>query len=100
MGAGHRLGTQLIEATVAVHRRNVLVCGLNPGIIRMTTDEDGERLLISTGGISQVQELLASLVDGTPPGSDLAAPRCPTSRPRCSAGSRPTFGRTCSRLAR
>lgn len=56
-----KLGTQLIEAAAAVHRRNALVCGLNPGIIRMTTDDDGERLMISTGGISQVQELLASI---------------------------------------
>jgi serine/threonine protein kinase len=82
----HRLGTQLIDATLAVHRRNVLVCGLNPGIIRMTTDEDGERLLISTGGISQVQELLASLYDGALPGSDLGSAEMPYIAPEVLGG--------------
>jgi serine/threonine protein kinase len=63
------LGVQLIEATMALHRRQALVCGLNPGIIRMTTDDDGERLMISTGGIGAVQDLLATQDGkGGPPG--------------------------------
>jgi serine/threonine-protein kinase len=82
----HRLGTQLIDATLAVHRRNVLVCGLNPGIIRMTTDEEGERLLISTGGISQVQELLASLSDSAVRGGDLGSAEMPYIAPEVLSG--------------
>jgi serine/threonine protein kinase len=82
----HRLGAQLIDATLAVHRRNVLVCGLNPGIIRMTTDEDGERLLISTGGISQVQELLASLSDSALRGGDLGSTEMPYIAPEVLSG--------------
>jgi serine/threonine protein kinase len=82
----HRLGAQLIDATLAVHRRNVLVCGLNPGIIRMTTDEDGERLLISTGGISQVQELLASLSDSALRGGDLGSSEMPYIAPEVLSG--------------
>jgi eukaryotic-like serine/threonine-protein kinase len=82
----HRLGTQLIDATVAAHRRNVLVCGLNPGIIRMTTDEEGERLLISTGGISQVQELLASLSDSALRGGDLGSAEMPYIAPEVLSG--------------
>jgi serine/threonine protein kinase len=82
----HRLGAQLIDATLAVHRRNALVCGLNPGIIRMTTDEEGERLLISTGGISQVQELLASLSDSALRGGDLASAEMPYIAPEVLSG--------------
>ena len=82
----HRLGTQLIDATLAVHRRNVLVCGLNPGIIRMTTNEEGEQLLISTGGISQVQELLASLSDSALRGDDLGSAEMPYIAPEVLAG--------------
>ncbi len=82
----HRLGEQLIDATLAVHRRNVLVCGLNPGIIRMTTDEEGERLLISTGGISQVQELLASLSDNAVRSGDLGSAEMPYIAPEVLSG--------------
>lgn len=55
-----RFVSQLADATAALHRRGTFLCGLNPSIIRTTTDEDGERLMISTGGISQVQDLLAT----------------------------------------
>jgi serine/threonine protein kinase len=80
------LGRQLIEAAVAVHRRAALVCGLNPGIIRMTTDEDGERLMISTGGISQVQELLASLTDEALRGGELSSTEMPYLAPEVLTG--------------
>lgn len=80
------LGTQLIDASVAVHRRNALICGLNPGIIRMTTDEDGERLMISTGGISQVQELLASLSDTALRGGQLTGSEMPYIAPEVLSG--------------
>jgi len=80
------LGSQLIDATVAVHRRNALVCGLNPGIIRMTTDEDGERLMVSTGGVSQVQELLASLGDEALRGAGLNSTEMPYVAPEVLGG--------------
>jgi serine/threonine protein kinase len=85
-GRVHRLGSQLIDATLAVHRRNVLVCGLNPGIIRMTKDEDGERLMISTGGISQVQELLASLSEDAAQGGSLGSSEMPYIAPEVLSG--------------
>jgi serine/threonine protein kinase len=81
-----RLGTQLIDATVAVQRRGALICGLNPGIIRMTTDEDGERLMISTGGIGQVQELLASMSSEALRGGALQVTEMPYVAPEVLAG--------------
>jgi eukaryotic-like serine/threonine-protein kinase len=80
------LGTQLIDATAAVQRKGALICGLNPGIIRMTTDDDGERLLISTGGIGQVQELLASLSEEALRGGALHATEMPYIAPEVLTG--------------
>jgi serine/threonine protein kinase len=82
----YSLGSQLIEAAAAMHRRNALLCGLNPGIVRMTTDDEGERLLISTGGVSQVQELLATLGDMGRRGGDLSSSEMPYIAPEVLGG--------------
>ncbi len=63
---------QLVDAARALHRRGGLLCGLNPEIMRVTTDEDGERLMISTSGIWEAQDLLATLHDETLRGTGLA----------------------------
>jgi len=80
------LGSQLIDASLAVHRRGALICGLNPSIIRMTTDDEGERLMMSTGGISQVQELLASLSDAALRGGELGSTEMPYISPEVLSG--------------
>ena len=80
------LGTQLIDATVAVQRKGGLICGVNPGIIRMTTDEEGERLMVSTGGIGQVQELLASMSETALRGGELHATEMPYIAPEVLSG--------------
>jgi serine/threonine protein kinase len=72
--------------TLAAHKRGALICGLNPGIIRMTADEDGERLMISTGGIGQVQELLASMSDEALRGGTLQATEMPYIAPEVLTG--------------
>jgi serine/threonine protein kinase len=63
---------QLVEATRMLHRRKGLLCGVSPDIMRVTTDDDGERLLISSAGIWQAQDLLATLQDQTLRGVALA----------------------------
>jgi serine/threonine protein kinase len=67
-----RLLGQLVEATRMLHRRKGLLCGVSPDIMRVTTDEDGERLLISSAGVWQAQDLLATLQDDTLRGVALA----------------------------
>jgi len=67
-----RFITQLVDAARAVHRRKGLLCGISPDILRITTDEDGERLVISSGGIWQAADLLATLQDQTLRGIGLA----------------------------
>jgi serine/threonine protein kinase len=67
-----RLLAQLVEATRMLHRRKGLLCGVSPDIMRVTTDDEGERLLISSAGIWQAQDLLATLHDRTLRGVALA----------------------------
>lgn len=56
-----RFVRQIVEASGALHRRGGLISGLHPGIIRLVPDTDGERLVISTAGVSQIQDVLATL---------------------------------------
>lgn len=67
-----RLLAQLVEATRMLHRRKGLLCGVSPDIMRITADEEGERLLISSAGVWQAQDLLATLHDKTLRGTALA----------------------------
>lgn len=65
---------QLIEAARVLHRRGGLLCGLTPDMIRVTpaTPDDDERLMISTAGIWQARDLLATLQESTLRGLGLA----------------------------
>ena len=62
---------QLLEAARVLHRRNGLLAGLTPDIMRVTRERDEsdsgeeERLMISTAGIWQAQDLLATLQERT-----------------------------------
>jgi serine/threonine protein kinase len=67
-----RLLRQLTDAARALHRRKGLLCGISPDILRVAVDEDGERLMISSSGIWQSQDLLASLHEQTLRGLGLA----------------------------
>jgi serine/threonine-protein kinase len=64
--------SQLLEAAHVLHRRKGLLCGLSPDIVRITVDEDGERLMISSAGIWQAADLLGTLHDQTLRGLGLA----------------------------
>jgi len=67
-----RFVTQLLEGAHVLHRRKGLLCGLSPDIVRITQDEDGERLMISSAGIWQAQDLLGTLHEQTLRGMSLA----------------------------
>jgi serine/threonine-protein kinase len=62
---------QLIEAARVLHRKGGLLCGLSPDIMRVAAEEDGPRLLISSAGIWQPHDLLATMGDATLRGSTL-----------------------------
>jgi serine/threonine protein kinase len=69
---------QLLDAARALHRRNGLLAGLTPDIMRVARERDEgntaeeERLMISSAGIWQAQDLLATLQEGTLRGVGLA----------------------------
>jgi len=65
------LVAQLVDAARAIHRRKGLLCGISPDMLRIAADEDGERLMISSGGIWQAADLLATLQDQTLRGAGL-----------------------------
>ena len=64
--------SQLLDAASALHKRKGLLCGLSPEIIRVTADEDGERLIISSAGIWHAGDLLSTLQEQTVRGLGLA----------------------------
>jgi serine/threonine-protein kinase len=64
--------TQLLEATHVLHRRKGLLCGLSPDIVRVAVEEDSERLMISSAGIWDAQDLLGTLQEQTLRGMALA----------------------------
>ena len=70
------LVAQLVDAARALHRRGALLCGVNPDIMRLVAaDEamdDSERLMISTAGVWQAQDLLATLKEQTLRGLEVA----------------------------
>ena len=67
---------QLIDAARALHRRDGLLCGLTPEIMRVAParpeDDEPERLMISTAGIWQAEDLLATLQEQTLRGGGVA----------------------------
>ncbi|MCA1559321.1 MAG: serine/threonine protein kinase [Acidobacteria bacterium] len=63
---------QLVEAARVLHRRNGMLCGLTPDIMRVSADDEGERLMISTAGIWEAQDLLGTLHEKTLRGIGLA----------------------------
>jgi serine/threonine-protein kinase len=63
---------QVLDGASAVHRRGALLCGLCPEIIRVTPEENTDRVIISSGGITQAQDLLSTISDATLRGRELA----------------------------
>jgi serine/threonine protein kinase len=66
-----RLASQLIDGVAALHRRGAFVCGISPLTTRLTTEDGEERLLVSSGGVSQVQDLLGTASEGALRGTEL-----------------------------
>jgi serine/threonine protein kinase len=52
---------QILDATDALHRRGGRICGLHPGIIRIVEDGERRSVAISSAGVHQIQDVLATL---------------------------------------
>src|SRR5262249_22447208 len=64
--------TQLVDAAGALPRQGGLLCRGSPQNGRVPSAEDGQRLMISSAGIWQAQDLLATMGDATLRGSSVA----------------------------
>jgi serine/threonine protein kinase len=56
---GFRLIQQLVSAVRTLHDHGALAFGLSPGIIRVRDTGERERLIISTAGVAEIQDVLA-----------------------------------------
>jgi serine/threonine-protein kinase len=83
------LVANLLGAAAALRRRGTGTCGLSPQIIRMTSDEQGERLVISSSGICQVQDVLGTLDEKTLRGAGSLDPELPYVAPELFLGRSP-----------
>lgn len=63
-----RFTLDLLGAGRALHRRGGLIFGITPAIVRVPSDEAEERLVVSSAGIAEVQDVLfAAGEDGARP---------------------------------
>ena len=80
---------ELLGAASALRRRGTGTCGLSPQIIRMTRDDEGERLVVSSAGICQVQDVLGTLDEKTLRGAGSLDPELPYVAPELFLGRPP-----------
>jgi serine/threonine protein kinase len=85
----NRFVCQLLEAATVLHRRGAVLCGMSPEIIRTTEDDEGDRLMISSAGIAQVQDLLGTLSEQTLRGAGVLDPELPYVAPEVFLGKAP-----------
>ncbi len=85
-----RLVSQLVDAVAALHRRGAFICGITPKTTRLTTEDGEPRLLVSSGGVAQVQDLLGTISVGALRGSELRESELPFVAPEVLMGEPPS----------
>jgi serine/threonine protein kinase len=60
-----RFVSQIADATSALNRKEALISGLHPGIVRVVADGGEERVVLSTAGVSAIRDVLATLDEAT-----------------------------------
>jgi serine/threonine protein kinase len=56
---------QVLDATVALHRRGGRITGLHPGIVRLVEEAGTTSVAISSAGVHQIQDVLSTLSEDT-----------------------------------
>ena len=85
-----RLAGQLVDAVAALHRRGAFICGVSPFTTRLLRDADGDRLVVSSGGISRVQDLLGTLSEAALRGDEIRRSELPYVAPEVLMGEAPS----------
>jgi serine/threonine protein kinase len=81
--------TQALDAAAALHRRGGYLAGVNPDMIRLTTEDDRERIVMSTAGIRSVQDVLATMREAELRGQEASEHELPYVAPEILMGRAP-----------
>jgi serine/threonine protein kinase len=82
--------SQLVDGVAALHRRGAFICGITPLATRLSNEDGEERLLVSSGGVSQVQDLLGTASEGALRGTALGESELPFVAPEVLMGEKPS----------
>jgi serine/threonine protein kinase len=82
--------SQLVDAVAALHRRGAFICGITPRTTRLSTSDGEHRLLVSSGGVAQVQDLLDTVSVGALRGTELGDSELPYVAPEVLMGEAPS----------
>ena len=80
---------ELCDAATALGRRGVRITGLSPGIVRLASEDEAERLVISSPGILQLDDVLATASEGSLRGGGQLDPELPYVAPEVLTGAAP-----------
>ncbi|HUU35811.1 MAG TPA: protein kinase [Vicinamibacterales bacterium] len=84
-----RLILQMTDAAAALHQHGGLLTGVNPDTIRVTGDGSAERLVLTTGGIRAIADVLATLPEGQLRGQEASDAELPYLAPEVLTGRAP-----------
>ncbi|MDH4064868.1 MAG: serine/threonine protein kinase, partial [Acidobacteriota bacterium] len=80
---------QALDAVAVLHRRGGFIAGVNPDMIRLTTEEGVERIVLSTAGIRSVQDVLATMREQELRGQEASEHELPYVAPEILMGQAP-----------
>jgi serine/threonine protein kinase len=83
------LVAQALDAVATLHRRGGFIAGVNPDMIRLTAEDGRERIVMSTGGIRSVQDVLATMREQELRGQEASEQELPYVAPEVLMGRAP-----------
>lgn len=83
------LMAQALDATAALHARGGFIAGVNPDMIRLTSEGGRERIVVSTAGIRSVQDVLSTMREQELRGQEASEKELPYVAPEVLMGRAP-----------
>ena len=87
--ASQHLMAQALDAVAALNRRGGYIAGVNPDMIRLTSEDGHERIVLSTAGIASVQDVLATMREQELRGQEASEQELPYVAPEVLMGRAP-----------
>jgi serine/threonine protein kinase len=84
-----QLMAQALDAVAALNRRDGYIAGVNPDMIRLTSEDGQERIVLSTAGIASVQDVLATMREQELRGQEASEQELPYVAPEVLMGRAP-----------